>query len=105
MVEVDEVELKLGKGQISGWISATLGILSLCGVLCFLFPAVVLGRIPGMYAAWRGEPEARSDLHRAPGGWANSVLLRVLTLENKLIGAGVRLPWGSSVFAIARKPS
>lgn len=37
---VDEVELKFGKGQISGWISATLGVLSLCGVLCFLFPAV-----------------------------------------------------------------
>jgi len=36
----DEVELTFGKGQISGWISATLGLLSLCGVLCFLFPSL-----------------------------------------------------------------
>lgn len=37
----DEVKLQFGTGQISGWISATLGILSLCGVLCFLFPALL----------------------------------------------------------------
>lgn len=34
----DEVKLKWGKGQISGYLSALLGTLSLCGVLCFLFP-------------------------------------------------------------------
>jgi len=34
----EEVELKFGKGLISGYISAILGLLSLCGVLCFLFP-------------------------------------------------------------------
>jgi sterol desaturase/sphingolipid hydroxylase (fatty acid hydroxylase superfamily) len=37
----DEVELRLGRGQISGWISAILGVLSLCGVLCFYFPALL----------------------------------------------------------------
>ena len=37
----DEVELEFGKGQISGWISAGLGVLSLCGVLCFLFPQLL----------------------------------------------------------------
>ncbi|MGB0582003.1 MAG: sterol desaturase family protein [Limisphaerales bacterium] len=34
----EDVELKFGKGIISGSVSALLGMLSLCGVLCFLFP-------------------------------------------------------------------
>lgn len=34
----EDVSLKFGKGIISGSISALLGLLSLCGVLCFLFP-------------------------------------------------------------------
>ena len=34
----EEVEMKFGKGLISGYTSALLGILSLCGVLCFRFP-------------------------------------------------------------------
>ena len=37
----DEVDLEFGKGQISGWLSAGLGVLSLCGVLCFLFPQML----------------------------------------------------------------
>lgn len=37
----EEVELKVGKGLISGYISATLGIISLCGVLCFRFPQLL----------------------------------------------------------------
>jgi lathosterol oxidase len=37
----DAVEFKLGKGQISGYLSAGLGILSLCGVICFLFPRLL----------------------------------------------------------------
>ncbi len=36
----EDVALKFGKGQISGIISAMLGILGLCGVLCFRFPDV-----------------------------------------------------------------
>lgn len=34
----DEVKLVWWKGQLSGYLSAILGILSLSGVLCFLFP-------------------------------------------------------------------
>ena len=34
----DEVKLSWWKGQISGYVSAALGVLSLTGVLCFLFP-------------------------------------------------------------------
>lgn len=34
----EDVELRFGRGLISGYISALLGFLSLCGVLCFRFP-------------------------------------------------------------------
>lgn len=34
----DEVRFVWWRGQISGYLSAMLGSLSLCGVLCFLFP-------------------------------------------------------------------
>ncbi len=34
----EQVDLKFGQGLISGYLSAGLGILSLCGVLCFLSP-------------------------------------------------------------------
>ena len=72
--------------------------------LCLLFPAVVLGRLPSMLSARRGPSDARSDLHHAPGGWANQALFEILKVENRMIAAGARLPWGSSVFAVARKP-
>ncbi len=36
-----EPEFKIGKGWISGYASAVLGILCLCGVLCFRFPALL----------------------------------------------------------------
>ena len=35
---MSEVEFKIGEGYISGYLSAFLGLLSLAGVLCFLFP-------------------------------------------------------------------
>ena len=37
----EEVDLHYGKGMISGYISALLGVISLCGVLCFRFPALL----------------------------------------------------------------
>lgn len=37
----EDVELKFGKGLISGYLAAFLGVLSLCGVLCFHFPALL----------------------------------------------------------------
>ena len=35
---MSEVEFKIGEGLISGYLSAFLGLLSLTGVFCFLFP-------------------------------------------------------------------
>lgn len=34
-------DFSIGKGWLSGYTSATLGLLSLCGVLCFRFPALL----------------------------------------------------------------
>lgn len=73
--------------------------------LCFLFPLVVLTRLPSMWRARRkSADEAQSDLHSVPGGFTNRVLGAVSTLENVLVARGTHLPFGSSVFAIGRKP-
>lgn len=37
----EDVELSFGQGLISGYLSALLGFLALCGVLCFRFPALL----------------------------------------------------------------
>lgn len=37
----EEVELRFGRGLIAGYLSAVLGLLGLCGVLCFRFPALL----------------------------------------------------------------
>ncbi len=73
--------------------------------LCFLFPAIVLSRLPGkLRGARAGDASARSDLHEPPGGWTNRVFLPTLLAENRRIARGGRFPWGSSVFAVGRKP-
>ena len=72
--------------------------------LFFLFPVVVLSRLPGMWRARSADPAARSDLHSVPAGPAQAVLFGALRAENALIARGLRLPWGSSVFAVGRKP-
>lgn len=71
--------------------------------MCFLFPAVVLARLPGMLRARPGDESGRSDLHAIPGAWTNRVCLGLLTAENRMIARGLTLPWGSSVFAVGRK--
>jgi hypothetical protein len=73
--------------------------------LCLLFPLVVAGRLPGILRARR--PAARpprSDLHREPGPLAGGALFAILRAENALLARGARLPWGSSVFAVGRRP-
>jgi len=72
--------------------------------LCLLFPAVVLARLPGMLRARPGDPGARSDLHAPPGPAVNTALARILGVENRALARGFRWPWGSSVFAVGRKP-
>ena len=73
--------------------------------LCALFPAVVASRLPRLRSARSEDPKARSQLQRRSGGGAiDAALLRVLQLENLLVARGVSLPFGSTVFAIGRKP-
>lgn len=72
--------------------------------VCLLFPLVVMTRLPGMLRARPGDPAARSDLHHSPSPQLARALHAVLRAENRLVAAGVRLPWGSSVFAVGRKP-
>jgi len=72
--------------------------------LCLPFPAVVLARLPGILRARRGAGVARSDLRSQPGTAVSATLYRVLTWENAVIARGGRWPFGSSVFAIGRKP-
>ena len=71
--------------------------------LCLLFPAVVLARLPSMLRAKPGDQTARSDLHRPPGSLLNGLLYRLVAGENRLVARGLRLPWGSSVYAVGRK--
>lgn len=71
--------------------------------LCFLFPAVVAARLPGMMRRPVPGNAVRSDLHSMPGGLTNRLLFSILKAENRLIGRGRALPYGSSVFAIGRR--
>jgi SAM-dependent methyltransferase len=65
-------------------------------------PLLVLSRLPGMLRR-RGDAEARSDLHHEPGPLESALLLGPLRVENALVARGLRMPWGSSVFAVARR--
>jgi SAM-dependent methyltransferase len=69
-----------------------------------LFPLVVLARLPSILRGGdRNARTARSEL-QLPHRMINSVLRRIVQFENRMIGAGLRFPWGSSLVAIGRKP-
>jgi SAM-dependent methyltransferase len=69
-----------------------------------LLPALAVARLPSMIRARRPRRHVGSDLHRVRATSANGALFAMLQAENRLIAHGVSLPWGSSVFAIGRKP-
>ncbi|HEY2252236.1 MAG TPA: class I SAM-dependent methyltransferase [Planctomycetaceae bacterium] len=68
-----------------------------------LFPAIVLTRLPSILWPPRDAASVRSDT-RLPGRAINSLLRSTMLIENAAIDAGARFPWGSSVFAVGRKP-
>jgi SAM-dependent methyltransferase len=68
-----------------------------------LLPALVLVRLPSMLRLKRISAAAGSDLRKAPK-WINPLLYPVVHAENALIMQGLRFPWGSSVYAVARRP-
>lgn len=71
--------------------------------LCLLFPAVLAARLPSMFRARDRNVQAKSDLYSESKGPSNEILYQVMAAESRLIARGVRLPWGSSVFAIGRR--
>ncbi len=68
--------------------------------VCLLFPLVVLKRLPSMVR--RSQERSSTDLAQPPN-WLNQGLFRTLKIENRMIAQGWSLPWGTSIFAIARK--
>jgi SAM-dependent methyltransferase len=68
-----------------------------------LFPLIVLKRLPSLVRGRRDSATACSDV-ALPPRWLNSALGSVLRCENAAVDGGVRWPWGSSVFAVGRKP-
>lgn len=69
--------------------------------LCALFPAIVLARLPSIFLGSR-QPAPHSDLS-IPHWLVNCCLERALSWENLVILHGVRFPWGSSIFVVARQ--
>ncbi len=69
--------------------------------LCSLLPVVVARRLPSILRL-RDSSDV-SELQQ-PAHWLNRLLLANLKIENRLIARGVRMPFGSSILAIARKP-
>jgi SAM-dependent methyltransferase len=67
-----------------------------------LFPAIVLSRLPTILGSKPKLEDAKSDVE-LPGKWTNALLNSILTTEATAIVNGVRFPWGTSVFAVARK--
>ena len=70
--------------------------------ICFLFPAVVLQRLPSLLGSKPKMEEAKSGMN-TPWKVTNSILKSYLDIENKAVQLGIPLPWGSSVFAVGRK--
>jgi SAM-dependent methyltransferase len=64
-----------------------------------LFPAAAALRL---LAAGRRRGEPRSQV-RPASAWANAALGSVMSAESLAAGAGLRLPFGLSVFCVARK--
>lgn len=67
-----------------------------------LFPVVLAARLPSMLRSGSIEyPE--SDLHPVHPHM-NDLLAKMLYAENIAVTEGLNLPWGTSVFAVGRKP-
>jgi SAM-dependent methyltransferase len=73
--------------------------------ICLLFPLVVAGRLPSLLRGPRTGSDTKSDLYSVPGKGVSRILYSTVLAENALIARKVSLPFGSSVFAVARKPA
>jgi len=71
---------------------------------CFyLFPLIVLSRLPTMFGRHPEASKAVSDT-ALPNPVLNSIFHTIMKIENLGLAAGLRYPWGSSVMMVAQKP-
>ena len=68
--------------------------------MCSLLPMMALRRLPSILN--RKHSSERSELEQ-PNHYVNRLIFNILRVENRLIARKVRLPFGSSVIAIATK--
>jgi 2-polyprenyl-3-methyl-5-hydroxy-6-metoxy-1,4-benzoquinol methylase len=64
-----------------------------------LFLLILLKKV---LLSWFSEPKSQSDLGKIPG-WLNTILFHLHRMENKIIAAGLPIPFGSSLFLVAQK--
>ncbi len=81
---------------------AGLVVEKLTGAVTFALPMIVLYRVLTRLSRRKPEGEARTSLVQLPG-FINRTLIWLVDLEN-LLTRRLRLPWGASVVAVARKP-
>ena len=71
-------------------------------LLAFL-PALLWRGFTRLFPVRSGDGKTLSDIATPVSPWMNQLLAAVVKMENRLLVTGVRLPLGTSVFAIARK--
>ena len=81
---------------------AGLGMEKLTGAVALALPMTVLYRVFTRLTRRTRDDAARTSLVLLPGP-VNGMLIRLLDLENLLMRR-LRLPWGASIVAVARKP-
>jgi SAM-dependent methyltransferase len=81
-----------------------LEVVTLSYRIFWLLPLIVAARLPRMTRARTRDPAARSDLHHLPATGLSRILFAILRQENRRIAGGRSFPWGTSVFAVGRKP-
>jgi 2-polyprenyl-3-methyl-5-hydroxy-6-metoxy-1,4-benzoquinol methylase len=54
-------------------------------------------------ASRKNEVEAKSDIANIPSGFINRFLIQIGKLENRLIARGISMPFGSSLFVVAKR--
>ena len=95
---------RVTKRQVDRYVES-LGLKTVLSTyrLCSLFPLIVAARLPSLLSRKPETGKARSDT-RMPSKLANVLFSRVLAFENRMVAAGLRFPFGSSVFSVAQKP-
>jgi len=81
---------------------AGLGMEKFTGAVALALPMIVLYRMFTRLTRRKRDDAARTSLVLLPGP-VNGMLIRLLDLENLLMRR-LRLPWGASLVAVARKP-